>query len=531
MQENKGNGTSSITQKSKCEKIPHPPRKKNISLQSNNLILPLLKDNRDLESINNNKIKYKMKSSKQSGKNRFMIDLANKNILSPIPTELNGNKKRDSLNAENIPKHLFKLKGNSSNQILKIKKNNSKEKNSKNSLLNNFNKNSKSKNLNNIKSDFLPVLNNNKSSSKIKFPIIEPYSYQIKSDKKENNNKKNRLPHKYKSDTLLETNYNFPLKSYATFSRKGTDEDGKNKENNQDISIILNNILQIENYCIYGIMDGHGSNGHLVSKFVKEKVEEYFSDKKIYKRKKLAKTPSTIEVNNLDYIYEKLIYNNYEIIRNFYQKVNDELYNAKFDVHFSGTTCILVFRIGNKIICSNVGDSRAILVKKKKNLENKNINNNNPEIIYDFLELSHDHKPENKEERERIEKLGGEVAQEYLIGKEEPTGPFRVWCKGNDYPGIAISRSLGDKIAELIGVIAEPDIMEFDLDDNCKYIIMGSDGLFDYLSNMEIMNICGPYLINNNPEKACHQIVETAAKLFKEKEDRIDDITINIIIL
>ena len=74
---------------------------------------------------------------------------------------------------------------------------------------------------------------------------------------------------------------------------------------------------------------------------------------------------SSINLNNSDKIYEKLIHNNYEIIRNFYKKVNDELYNTKFDVHFSGTTCVLVFKLDKKIICSNVGDSRAILVKKK----------------------------------------------------------------------------------------------------------------------------------------------------------------------
>ena len=52
---------------------------------------------------------------------------------------------------------------------------------------------------------------------------------------------------------------------------------------------------------------------------------------------------------------------------------------------------------------------------------------------FKYIELNHDHKPENKEEKERIEKLGSEVAKEYLIGKEEPVGPFRVWCKGYDY--------------------------------------------------------------------------------------------------
>ena len=169
----------------------------------------------------------------------------------------------------------------------------------------------------------------------------------------------------------------------------------------------------------------------------------------------------------------------------------------------------------------------------KKKIDLNKTNNDKDNINYEYIELSHDHKPNNKEEKERIEKLGGEVAQEYLIGKENegPTGPFRVWCKGYDYPGIAISRSLGDKIAELIGVISDPDILEFDIDDNCRYIIMGSDGLFDYLTNNDIMNIARPFLLKNNPEKACINIVEKAAKLFKEKEERIDDITINIIIL
>ena len=167
-------------------------------------------------------------------------------------------------------------------------------------------------------------------------------------------------------------------------------------------------------------------------------------------------------------------------------------------------------------------------MKKKNNL----IENNSNDYKYEFVQLSFDHKPNNKEERERIEKLGGEVAQEYLIGKEdEPVGPFRVWNKGCDYPGIAISRSLGDKIAELIGVISEPDILEFDIEDNCKYILMDSDGLFEHLSNDEIMKIAGPSLVENNPDKACFEVIEKAAKLFKEKEDRIDDITINIIIL
>ena len=62
--------------------------------------------------------------------------------------------------------------------------------------------------------------------------------------------------------------------------------------------------------------------------------------------------------------------------------------------------------------------------------------------------------------------MGGIVSQcndLYDDGKEG--GPFRVWMKGCDYPGIAMSRSIGDKIAHNIGVINEPEIMEFTSDE------------------------------------------------------------------
>ena len=38
-----------------------------------------------------------------------------------------------------------------------------------------------------------------------------------------------------------------------------------------------------------------------------------------------------------------------------------------------------------------------------------------------------------------------------------PAGPMRVWLKNEDTPGLAMSRSLGDALAESIGVIPTPD--------------------------------------------------------------------------
>ena len=158
-------------------------------------------------------------------------------------------------------------------------------------------------------------------------------------------------------------------------------------------------------------MDGHGSEGHLVSDFVKNQIKEYFNNKKIYAINNKNKEFSFNKFGMSFEIYDKLKHNNYELIKNFYENTNKKLPDTEFDINFSGTTCIMVFKIGKKIICSNVGDSRAILVERKLIFEEKT---NSILNKYEIIELSHDHKPNNKGEKERIEKCGGEVAQEFL---------------------------------------------------------------------------------------------------------------------
>ena len=85
-------------------------------------------------------------------------------------------------------------------------------------------------------------------------------------------------------------------------------------------------------------------------------------------------------------------------------------------------------------IISNTGDSRAILVSHSYKEQHY------------ISKLSTDHKPDIPYEKERIEKMNGEVY------KEDFDEPYRVWCKGKEYPGIAMSRSIGDAVAKEVGV-------------------------------------------------------------------------------
>ena len=67
-------------------------------------------------------------------------------------------------------------------------------------------------------------------------------------------------------------------------------------------------------------------------------------------------------------------------------------------------------------------------------------------------------------------------------------GPKRVWLKNKQVPGLAMTRSIGDMAASSVGVTARPEITVFsNLTKDDKFVVIASDGLWDRLSNHEIM--------------------------------------------
>jgi len=60
-------------------------------------------------------------------------------------------------------------------------------------------------------------------------------------------------------------------------------------------------------------------------------------------------------------------------------------------------------------------------------------------------------------------------------------------------PGLAMSRSLGDRIAHSVGVSSHPEVLSFLLTPFDKFIVIGSDGLWEFLSNEQVAEIVVPY--------------------------------------
>ena len=138
------------------------------------------------------------------------------------------------------------------------------------------------------------------------------------------------------------------------------------------------------------------------------------------------------------------------------------------------------------------------------------------------------HKPDDPKESERIIEMGGEI-HPYYDENGIYEGPSRVYVKNKTYPGLSLSRSIGDLIGEEVGIISEPDIVVKNIDSTCKYIVMGSDGLWDMIKPYDVSRI-----VNSNkgdPEGACKALLKRATKNWEKDGCDRDDITIIVIFI
>ena len=184
----------------------------------------------------------------------------------------------------------------------------------------------------------------------------------------------------------------------------------------------------------------------------------------------------------------------------------------------SGSTSTLLFLINETLICSNIGDSQCYLF------------NCSNEDLWTFESLAKIHKPSDEEEKKRIIESGGEVHPYYdEYGIYE--GPDRVYIKNKTYPGLSLSRSIGDLVAKDIGIISDPDIIVKKIDENSKFIVLGSDGLWDVIKPYDVSRIVRIYFKKGDIDGACKILLNKAVQKWKKNNEERDDITIIVIFL
>ena len=92
-----------------------------------------------------------------------------------------------------------------------------------------------------------------------------------------------------------------------------------------------------------------------------------------------------------------------------------------------------------------------------------------------------------------------------------------------------MARSIGDHAAATVGVIAEPEITEYDIVDEDYGVIIATDGVWELLTSQQVADIC--YRVeceaNGDVQQMCEVVAEQSSHMWKVEEgDYRDDITL-----
>ena len=260
------------------------------------------------------------------------------------------------------------------------------------------------------------------------------------------------------------------------------------KQKNLDSFFLKKNFLEKEENFLIGICDGHGIYGDLISQYISQNLPSF-----IKKESKENLVKAFIDINN--------------------SLIN----NTKIDCSLSGTTCTSLIISLDKIICSNIGNTRAILARYENG-------------YYNAIELNRDHKPTESDEIKRIISQGGIIKQNFDKIKKINNGPEKIFLKNSDIPGLTMSRSFGDNLAHTIGVINIPEVKRYEYTGGEKFIVIATDSIWQYIDSDECVEIIKEFYEKNlDAIGALNSLVTEAIKRWKKEENKIEDITAVVI--
>jgi len=247
------------------------------------------------------------------------------------------------------------------------------------------------------------------------------------------------------------------------------------------------------NFAIYGVFDGHGQKGHDVSNFVKENLPKLIIRDQRFKTDEMP-----------------------AMLKDCFKKMQSLIVTSdrmkKLSAQLSGTTATIVVHdfTKKKLTIAHVADSTCCISTSSKV----------------GRQMTRDHKPELPDEKARIEKAGGRVVFDGYAN-------HRIYAKNGRYPGLNMSRCLGDLLGHAdAGVSCEPEVSEHLITDEDHILFLCSDGVWEFISAQEaadIVHACPP-----------NKAMQGADKLAKEAWDRwikeeggavVDDITAVLIYL
>eukprot|EP00931_Biecheleriopsis_adriatica_P057523 TRINITY_DN34132_c0_g1_i1.p1 TRINITY_DN34132_c0_g1~~TRINITY_DN34132_c0_g1_i1.p1 ORF type:complete len:918 (+),score=218.73 TRINITY_DN34132_c0_g1_i1:34-2754(+) len=236
---------------------------------------------------------------------------------------------------------------------------------------------------------------------------------------------------------------------------------------------------------LYGVCDGHGPFGHLVSFRLVQSLPHLLTTSPHWGKD-----------------WEKCLK------EGFLAAQQDMLALASaegINLEASGAACsVLVFE-GPAIHVAHIGDAGCMVASW---------NRRDSRLLYG----TEDHKPNSPGERERLEAAGSEV-------REVDVDSFRIYIPGTKFPGLTMSRAFGDTACG--GVIQEPQYHQlFIQPEDEVYAIVASDGIWEFIDYAKAVDLTAKKLRLKGPRESLQYLLEASRKRWATYcEDYCDDIT------
>ncbi|KAJ8461068.1 hypothetical protein OPV22_033994 [Ensete ventricosum] len=268
---------------------------------------------------------------------------------------------------------------------------------------------------------------------------------------------------------------------------------------NQDAMTVWEGFAGDQDNIFCGAFDGHGPYGHRVACHVRDALPSRLqSGMKAFK----GGADDTGDGDGWFASWKATIVSAFE-------ELDKELSNHPWiDCICSGATAVTILKQRDHLIVANLGDSRAVLCTR----------DDDDQLVP--VQLTVDQKPNLPSEAERIRSCRGRV-----FSLEEEPDVHRLWLPDEDSPGLAMARSFGDFCLKDFGLISTPQISHRKLSGKDQFVVLATDGVWDVLSNEEVINIVSSA---NKRSAAAKQVVDRAVRGWRTKHptSKVDDCTV-----
>ncbi|KAL1500498.1 hypothetical protein AB1Y20_013155 [Prymnesium parvum] len=258
----------------------------------------------------------------------------------------------------------------------------------------------------------------------------------------------------------------FPPAAVGSFSCRGYRPSGSAAvptvpKTNQDRGLVCHP-FSAPRHALFAVFDGHGASGDRVAAYAAEQLPSLLlSHAALHADAQLA-------------------------LRESLARLDAALGAAPFDADESGCTALVCLLRAESLLVAHAGDSRAVLGGRRG-----------------ARRLTADHTPDVASEAARIEACGG-------VG-------------GALAGGLSMSRCLGDHAMRPAGVIAEAEVCELRLAAEDEWLLLGSDGVWQFVADEEAVDAVRPH---GSASDACARLIGVASARWAEAaEEYCDDIT------